>query len=72
MRFHVVICEYMYPFGIYLYCLCLNMYYGRVYPKELGCPAQTYAKLIDAIEGMRLSNHIYDKHINVDLVAHGF
>ena len=41
-------------------------------PKELGYPAQTYAKLINAIEGMRLSNHIYDRHINAGLVAHEF
>jgi hypothetical protein len=41
-------------------------------PKELGYPTNTYARLRNAIEGMRLSNHIYDRHINAGLVVHGF
>ena len=28
--------------------------------------------MVNALEGMRPSNHIYDRHINKGLVAHGF
>jgi hypothetical protein len=41
-------------------------------PKELGYPVDVYARLVHALEGMRPSNHIYDRHINKGLVANGF
>ena len=48
---------------------------GKLYirlPKELGYSSDTFAMLINAVEGFKLSNHIYDRYIHDGFKAHGF
>ena len=48
---------------------------GRLFtklPRALGYAEERYAEMLTAIEGMRLSNHIYDKHLKIGLLAKGF
>jgi len=48
---------------------------GRLFiklPRSLCYEEHVFAEMLTAIEGMKLSNHIYDKHLKVGLLAYGF
>ena len=48
---------------------------GKIFirlPKELGYSSDTYAMLNNAVEGYKLSNHIYEDNIHEGFIEHGF